>query len=121
MRLQYPADVEIVLIPCSGRFDVILALRAFEKGADGVYAAGCLEGSCHFLDGNTRAAKRMLRLKRELEGIGLDPGRVEMYNLSASQGPRFAEIAMEFSGRVKALGPSPGAGAAGGGPGGEKP
>ena len=107
MRLQYPAEVEIVLIPCTGRFDVILALRAFEKGADGVYAAGCLEGSCHFLDGNIRAKKRMTYLKSELASVGFEPERAEMYNLSASQGPRFAEIASEFTQRIKELGPSP--------------
>jgi coenzyme F420-reducing hydrogenase delta subunit len=105
MRLSYPPEVEIVLIPCTGRFDVILALRAFEKGADGVYAAGCLEGNCHFLDGNIRARKRINYLKKELEAIGYDPLRIEMYNLSASQGPRFAEIASEFTLRITELGP----------------
>jgi coenzyme F420-reducing hydrogenase delta subunit len=106
MRLQYPSNVEIVLIPCTGRFDVILALRAFEKGADGVYAAGCLEGSCHFLDGNIRAKKRVGLLKKRLGEIGFDPERVEMFNLSASQGPRFAEIAREFSQKIADLGPA---------------
>jgi coenzyme F420-reducing hydrogenase delta subunit len=106
MRLQYPTDVEIVLIPCTGRFDVILALRAFEKGADGVYVAGCLEGNCHFLDGNIRAKKRVGYLKKELESIKIDPKRIEMYNLSASQGPRFAEIARDFTQRIYELGPS---------------
>ncbi|MDR1041455.1 MAG: hydrogenase iron-sulfur subunit [Deltaproteobacteria bacterium] len=107
MRLQYPPNVEIVLVPCTGRFDVILALKALEGGADGVYAAGCLEGSCHFLDGNIRARKRIQYLRKELQAAGIDPGRVEMYNLSASQGPRFAEIAREFSGRIAELGPGP--------------
>ncbi|MDR2340390.1 MAG: hydrogenase iron-sulfur subunit [Deltaproteobacteria bacterium] len=107
MRLQYPTDVEIVLIPCTGRFDVILALKAFENGADGVYVAGCLEGNCHFLDGNIRARKRVGMLKGELAAIGFGPERVEMYNLSASQGPKFAEIAREFTERIAGLGPSP--------------
>jgi coenzyme F420-reducing hydrogenase delta subunit len=107
MRLQYPANVEIILVPCTGRFDVILALKAFEGGADGVYAAGCLEGSCHFLDGNIRARKRIRHLQKELEAAGIDPKRVEMYNLSASQGPRFAEIAREFAARITELGPGP--------------
>ncbi|MDR1658612.1 MAG: hydrogenase iron-sulfur subunit [Deltaproteobacteria bacterium] len=107
MRLQYPSNVEIVLIPCTGRFDVILALKAFESGADGVYVAGCLEGNCHFLDGNIRAKKRVAYLRKELESIGLEPDRLAMYNLSASQGPRFAEIVKEFSDIVTGLGPSP--------------
>ncbi|MDR2340232.1 MAG: hydrogenase iron-sulfur subunit [Deltaproteobacteria bacterium] len=114
MRLQYPAEVEIVLIPCTGRFDVILALRAFEKGADGVYVAGCLEGNCHFLDGNIRARKRVDYLKEGLASVGVEPGRVRMYNLSASQGPRFAEIAGEFVRDVASLGPFRDAGPLGG-------
>jgi coenzyme F420-reducing hydrogenase delta subunit len=107
MRLEYPTEVEIVLIPCTGRFDVILALRAFEKGADGVFAAGCLEGNCHFLDGNIRARKRVNFLKAELKSVGYEPERIEMFNLSASQGPRFAEIARDFTQNIVGLGPSP--------------
>ncbi len=107
MRLQYPSNVEIVLIPCTGRFDVILALKAFEAGADGVYVAGCLEGTCHFLDGNIRAKKRVEYLKKQVAAIGLEAERVAMYNLSASQGPRFVEIVNEFTDIIKQLGPSP--------------
>jgi coenzyme F420-reducing hydrogenase delta subunit len=107
MRLQYPSNVEIVLIPCTGRFDVILALKAFENGADGVYVAGCLEGNCHFLDGNIRAKQRVAYLRKEIQSIGLEEGRLAMYNLSASQGPRFAEIVREFSDIIIELGPSP--------------
>jgi coenzyme F420-reducing hydrogenase delta subunit len=106
MRLQYPTDVEIVLIPCTGRFDVILALRAFEKGADGVFVAGCLEGNCHFLDGNIRAKKRVNYLKKELISVGTSSDRIEMFNLSASQGPRFAEIAKDFTQKITELGPN---------------
>jgi coenzyme F420-reducing hydrogenase delta subunit len=107
MRLQYPTNVEIALIPCTGRFDVILALKAFENGADGVYVAGCLEGNCHFLDGNIRARKRVAYLQREIKEVGLEPRRLRMYNLSASQGPMFASIATEFTEIIRALGPSP--------------
>jgi coenzyme F420-reducing hydrogenase delta subunit len=107
MRLQYPSNVEIILIPCTGRFDVILALKAFENGADGVYVAGCLEGNCHFLDGNIRAKQRVAYLRKELSSIGVEPERLAMYNLSASQGPRFAEIVKEFSSIISGLGPSP--------------
>jgi coenzyme F420-reducing hydrogenase delta subunit len=107
MRLQYPSNVEIVLIPCTGRFDVILALKAFEAGADGVYVAGCLEGNCHFLDGNIRAKQRVAYLQKEIQRIGVEPERLAMYNLSASQGPRFAEIVNEFSSAICRVGPSP--------------
>jgi len=107
MRLQYPPNVEIVLIPCTGRFDMIFALKAFENGADGVYVAGCLEGTCHFLDGNIRAKKRVAYLQKELASLGMEEERLRMYNLSASQGPRFVEFANEFTDLIRGLGPSP--------------
>ena len=107
MRLQYPPNVQIVLVPCTGRFDMLFALKAFENGADGVYVAGCLEGTCHFLDGNIRAKKRVNYLRKELATIGLEEERLRMYNLSASQGPRFVEFANEFTDLIRGLGPSP--------------
>ncbi len=107
MRLQYPTNVEIVLIPCTGRFDMLFALKAFEGGADGVYVAGCLEGTCHFLDGNIRAKQRVKYLRKELASLGVEEERLRMYNLSASQGPRFVEIAGEFTELIKEMGPSP--------------
>jgi len=107
MRLQYPTNVEIVLMPCTGRFDMLYALKAFENGADGVYVAGCLEGTCHFLEGNIRAKKRVNFLRNEMKTLGAEEDRIRMYNLSASQGPRFVEIAKEFTEVIKELGPSP--------------
>lgn len=107
MRLQYPTNVEIVLMPCTGRFDMLYALKAFEGGADGVYVAGCLEGTCHFLEGNLRAKKRVNCLRDELKILGTEEDRIRMYNLSASQGPRFVEIAKEFTEVIRELGPSP--------------
>jgi coenzyme F420-reducing hydrogenase delta subunit len=107
MRLQYPPNVEIVLIPCTGRFDMLFALKAFENGADGVYVAGCLEGTCHFLDGNIRAKKRVSYLRKELATLGVEEDRLRMYNLSASQGPRFVEFANEFTDLIRGMGPSP--------------
>ena len=107
MRLNYPTNVKIVKLPCSGRTDVIHILKAFEAGADGVLVAGCLEGQCHFLGGNARALKRTEYVKKLLEQVGIQPERVEMYNLSAAMGQRFAEIATEMTERVRRLGPSP--------------
>ena len=106
MRLQYPPNVEIVLVPCTGRFDMLFALKAFENGADGVYVAGCLEGTCHFLDGNIRAKKRVAYLRKEVASLGMEEERLRMYNLSASQGPRFVEFANEFTDLIRGLGPS---------------
>jgi F420-non-reducing hydrogenase iron-sulfur subunit len=107
MRLSYPANVKIIQVPCSGRVDILHLLKAIEDGADGVYVAGCLEGECHYLTGNLKAKKRVRYVKRALAEIGMEPERVEMFNLSSGQGPRFAEIAREMVERIRKLGPSP--------------
>ncbi len=86
---------------------MLTLLKAFESGVDGVYVAGCMEGECHFLKGNLRARKRVNYAKTLLQEVGIDPERVEMYNLSAAQGQRFAAIANEMAERIRALGPSP--------------
>jgi F420-non-reducing hydrogenase iron-sulfur subunit len=107
MRLKYAPNVRIVLVPCTGRVDVIQLLRAIENGADGVYVAGCLEGGCHFVEGNYKAKNRVRFIKNLLSRIGIEGERLEMFNLSSADGPRFAEIANEMTERIKALGPSP--------------
>lgn len=107
MRLSYPANIKIVKVPCTGRVDIILILKAFENGADGVCLIGCLEGDCHFLTGNIRAKKRVEYVKRLLDETGIGAERSVMYNLSAADGRRFAEIAREMTERIKALGPNP--------------
>ena len=107
MRLSYPANIKVIQVPCTGRVDIIYLLRAIEDGADGVYVAGCLEGECHFIEGNLRARKRVNYVKEILKDIGIEPERVEMYNLSSAMGPRFAEIAQEMTQKIKELGPSP--------------
>jgi len=94
-------------VPCTGRVDIIHLLKAIEDGADGVYVAGCLEGECHFINGNIKAKKRVQYVKKTLEEIGIEPERLEMFNLSAGEGTRFAEIATEMVNRIKELGPSP--------------
>lgn len=107
MRLQYPPNLRIIRVPCTGKVDVLFLLKAFEEGADGVYVAGCLEGDCHFLKGNLRAKKRVAWAKHLLAEIGLGGERLEMYNMSAAMGPRFAEVAREMTEKVRKLGPSP--------------
>jgi len=107
MRLSYPADIKIIQVPCTGRVDILHLLNAVEDGADGVYVAGCLEGECHYISGNLKARKKVVYVKKTLMEIGLEPERVEMFNLSSAQGARFAEIAREMTDRIKALGPSP--------------
>jgi len=107
MRLQYPPEIKIILMPCTGRVDILHLLKAFEGGADAVFVAGCLEGECHYLMGNIRARKRVTKLKKEFTEIGLEPERLEMFNLSSSEGPRFQAIAKEMTERAFKLGPSP--------------
>jgi len=107
MRLSYPSNVKIVKLPCTGRVDIMMILKAFESGVDGVYVAGCLEGECHFLKGNLRAKKRVQYVKGLLDETGIDGSRLEMFNIAASDGPRFAEVAREMTEKVRSLGPSP--------------
>ena len=107
MRLQYPTYVRVLKLPCTGKLEVNYLLTAFERGVDGVIVAGCLEGGCHFLEGNLRARRRVERAREILSEIGLEPERVEMFNLSSAEGPRFAQIVNEMSARLAKLGPSP--------------
>src|SRR5512136_3220878 len=104
MRLNYPTNVKIVKVPCTGRVDILLILRAFESGVDGVYLAGCLEGECHFLKGNLRAKKRVQYVKGLLEEVGLGGDRLDMYNMSSAQGQRFADVARQVTDKIKDLG-----------------
>lgn len=107
MRLQYPGTVRVLRLPCTGKIEVNYLLAAFERGADGAIVAGCLEGGCHFQEGNLRARRRVERAKQFLSEIGLEPERLEMFNLSSAEGTRFAEIVREMSARIVKLGLSP--------------
>jgi coenzyme F420-reducing hydrogenase delta subunit len=107
LRLRYPAETRIVEIPCTGRLDALEVLHTFEHGADGVMVAGCLEGDCHFQVGNLNARRRVEYIKELLSRIGLEPERIEMYNLSSAMGRQFAEAATAMTQQVIDLGPSP--------------
>ena len=106
MRIQYPHNVRIIKLPCTGKIDAIHLMKAFEDGADGVFVAGCLEGQCHYLEGNLRARKRVAYVKRLLGEVDIEPERIEMFNLSSAMGGRFAEIVKEMTQRIKELGPA---------------
>ncbi len=106
-RIAYPFNVKIVRVPCSGKVDAIHIMRAFEKGADGAYVAGCLEGDCHFNKGNIAAARRVSHVKRLLDEVGIGGERVEMFTMSAGMGQRFADIATQFTDKIRQLGPNP--------------
>ena len=107
MRLSYPASVKIIKVPCTGRVDTIHMLEAFANGADGVCLVGCLEGDCHFIAGNIRAGKRVRYAKTLLDEAGIGGERLAVYNLSASDGRKFAQFMREMNDKIRELGPSP--------------
>jgi coenzyme F420-reducing hydrogenase delta subunit len=107
MRLKYPSSVKIIRVPCTGKVDLLHILRAFEKGADGVYVVGCEEGSCQYTRGNFRARKRIEQAQKMLDTIGIGGERAQMYNLSSGEGTRFAQFAVEMEERIQKLGPNP--------------
>ena len=107
MRLKYPANIRIIRVPCTGKVDVLHILHSFERGADGVYVVGCLEGDCHFNSGNLRARKRVEQAQNILEAIGIGGQRAQMYNLSSAEGPRFAQIAEEMVEKILDMGHNP--------------
>ena len=72
-RISYPSNVKIIRVPCTGKVDALHLMKALEKGADGVYVAGCLEGDCHFKNGNLRAKARVARVQKFLEDLGWKP------------------------------------------------
>lgn len=106
-RISYPPNVKIIRVPCTGKVDAIHIMKALEKGADGVYVAGCLEGDCHFKTGNTRASHRVIQVQKILEDLGWETDRVAMINMSAGMGERFAQTALEFTEKIRNMGPSP--------------
>ncbi len=106
-RMQYPANVRIVHVPCTGKVEVQQILAAFERGIDGVLVAGCLEGGCHFVEGNLRARRRVEAAQQILDEVGLGRERLRMVNLSASEAPTFVARVQEMVETVGRLGPSP--------------
>ena len=106
-RMQYPANVRVMHVPCTGKIEMEHILSAFEKGIDGVLIAGCLEGGCHFLEGNLRAKKRSEYLREMLDQIGVGRERLRMVNLSAAMAPPFVERVKEIVETVESLGPNP--------------
>jgi len=106
-RMQYPPNVRIVHSPCTGKIEMEHILDAFEKGIDGVLVAGCLEGGCHFLEGNLRAKRRIEKVRQVLDEIGVGGERLRMVNLSAAMAPTFVERVREIVETVTRLGPNP--------------
>lgn len=106
-RLQYPASVRIIQTPCTGKLEMEHILEAFEKGIDGILVIGCLEGGCHFVEGNLRARKRTDRIRAILDEIGLRGERLKMVNVSDAMAAAFVNHLGEMIGQIKDLGPNP--------------
>ncbi len=105
-RYQYPPSTRVIRLMCSGRVDLEFVLRAFANGHDGVLIAGCWLGECHYVtEGNYDALTTMHLGKKLLEYVGVNPDRLRLEWVSASQGIRYAEIVTDFTNRLKELGP----------------
>ncbi len=105
-RYQYPPNIRVIRLMCSGRVDPAFILRSFSNGIDGVFIGGCWLGECHYLtQGNYQALSMMHLCKKLLKQIGVDPERLRLEWVSASQGIRFAEVVTDFTKQLKELGP----------------
>jgi F420-non-reducing hydrogenase iron-sulfur subunit len=106
-RLQMPTNFLVIRAMCSARVDPEFVLRAFAKGADGVLVLGCHPADCHYIGGNYRARRRIALLKMLLEQYGLNPERLHLEWVSASEGVKFQSTIKEFTEKIREMGPSP--------------
>jgi len=107
LRLQYPPNIKLVRLPCTGKTDIRYLLEAFEQGADGVYIVACPIGNCHHVKGNERGRARLRRAKQLLDEIGVGGERLAMFFMSGSQAHAFANAAQTMTERIRELGPNP--------------
>jgi len=105
-RIQYPSNLRVIRVMCSGRIDPSFVLEALADGVDGVIVMGCHPGDCHYLTGNYEAERKIKMLKKLLAPLGLAE-RLHLEWVSASEGGRFAEVVRDFTDHIKVLGPSP--------------
>jgi len=101
-RLQYPADIRIIRVPCSGRVNPMLILKCFQKGIDGVLVSGCHPGDCHYQEGNYYTRRRMLMLRSLLDYFGIDRRRFHVSWVSASEGVKWADVVKKVVEDVRA-------------------
>ncbi len=106
-RLQYPTNIRIIRVMCTGRIDPAFIVKAFAVGADGVMVSGCHPGDCHYVTGNYKAEKRINFLYSILNDLGIEKERLLLTWVSASEGEKFAQTVRDFTERIKKLGPSP--------------
>jgi F420-non-reducing hydrogenase iron-sulfur subunit len=104
-RMKMAPNVRPIRVMCSGRVDPTFILKAFASGADGVLIGGCHPGDCHYSEGNYKTLRRSIMLKKMLKDQGIDPGRIRLEWISASEGDKYARIVDEFVQTIKELGP----------------
>ena len=104
-RIKSAPNVRIIRTMCSGRVDPTFILKAFQLGADGVVVMGCHLGDCHYQEGNYKTIRRIPFLKRLIKDFGIDPRRLRLEWVSASEGDRFAHVVNTFTEEIRALGP----------------
>ena len=103
-RVQYPPNIRVIRVMCSGRVDPTFILKAFARGADGVFIGGCHPGDCHYIDGNFKAHRRIKLVKKLLPAFGIEPERLRLEWISASEMPKFQSAVNRFIDEVTALG-----------------
>jgi coenzyme F420-reducing hydrogenase delta subunit len=106
-RIQYPPNIRIIRVMCSGRVDPVIILEMFANGADGVIVTGCHPGDCHYVEGNLYEERKIKMLKKLITLTGLELGRLRLEWVSAAEGQRFAQVVTEFTEQIRKLGPSP--------------
>lgn len=105
-RIQYPPNVRLVRLPCTGRINPFYIMKALQEGADGVLVSGCHPGECHYITGNYSARRKFAMLKRYLSYVGMESDRTIFTWCSASEGERFAQVIKGVTAKVRELGPA---------------
>ena len=106
-RFEYPTNMRIIRVMCTGRIDPTIILSAFRSGADGVLIAGCHPGDCHYVKGNYAMERRFNFLKNMLKHLGIEPERLVLEWVSAGEGGKFAALVRNVTRQIKDLGPNP--------------
>ena len=106
-RFQYPPNLRMIRVMCSGALEPSYILEAFQKGADGVFIGGCHPGDCHYIGGNYKTRRKVTLTKRVLSQLGMEPQRLKLEWVSAAEGQRFAQVITDFTEELKKLGPNP--------------
>ena len=106
-RIQYPPNIRVIRLMCSGALDPVYVIKALLEGADGILIGGCHPGDCHYQSGNYKARRRVAILQSILKQMGFEPERVWLRWISASEGRYFADTVTEMVGKLKELGPNP--------------